>query len=550
MIRFIATYFFLLLSILLTAQSVSTNDLEAQLKKARSSEQKLALHYELGLAYLKTSKKKAEDHSYKAALLAREQGDTEMTARAYLLNAQAKLKNRDRKGAKSRFNTSFDYAKRSKNPQLVLEILPELVEIEKRYNNYQAAYNHTEDALNLIKDANNITSSNSNRPPSYSSGATFSRENRELSLQKRQLEDEIAQLRKDKAAIREDKSVLAEKEKQLNDEKTTIEEERSKIEAEREIIVATLQKKEARINRMSKEQLIAETKILEREKAINELKMKKQEQDLALLKSRERSRYLLLASALGLLLTLFLFLRYRANKKAQKVLEEKNKLIEDERERSDDLLKNILPAPIAEELKEKGVARARRYENATVMFSDFKNFTKISEQLTPEQLVQELDTCFKGFDQIIAQYKLEKIKTIGDAYMVASGLNDRYSVPLGIVKAALDMQEFLDDLKVDRIREGLPYFEARIGIHSGPVVAGVVGLSKFTYDIWGDTVNIAARMEANCEPGQINVSEETYRLIKYNFKCRYRGKISAKNKGEIDMYYVESKVGQSVPTFA
>jgi len=535
MTRFLATYFFILISFLLTAQSVSTKDLEVQLEKARTSEQKLALHYELGLAYLKTSKKKAEDHSYKAALLAREQGDTEMAARAYLLNAQAKVKNRDRKGAKSRFNTSFDYAKKSKNTQLVLEILPQLVEIEKRYSNYQAAYNHTEDALNLLKDAKPSTSSS--RPPSYS-GARFSRENRELSQQKRQLEDEIAQLRREKATIREDKTVLAEKEKQLDFEKTTIEEERSKIEAEREEIVATLQKKEARINRMSKEQLIAETKILEREKAINELKMKKQEQDLALLKSRERSRYLLLASALGLLLTLFLFLRFRANKKAQKVLEEKNKLIEDERERSDDLLKNILPASIAEELKEKGVARARRYENATVMFSDFKNFTKISEQLTPEQLVQELDTCFKGFDQIIAQYNLEKIKTIGDAYMVASGLNDRYSVPLDIVKAALDMQEFLDDLKVDRIRQGIPHFEARIGIHSGPVVAGVVGLSKFTYDIWGDTVNIAARMEANCEPGQINVSEETYRLIKYNFKCRYRGKISAKNKGEIDMYYV------------
>jgi len=134
--------------------------------------------------------------------------------------------------------------------------------------------------------------------------------------------------------------------------------------------------------------------------------------------------------------------------------------------------------------------------------------------------------------------------------MVASGLNDRYTVPVDIIKAALDMQEFLDDLKKERMHQGLPHFEARIGIHSGPVVAGVVGLSKFTYDIWGDTVNIAARMEANCDPGLINVSEETYRLIKYNFKCRYRGKISAKNKGEIDMYYVESKVGKSVPTFA
>ena len=112
------------------------------------------------------------------------------------------------------------------------------------------------------------------------------------------------------------------------------------------------------------------------------------------------------------------------------------------------------------------------------------------------------------------------------------------------------MQEFLEDLKVEKIRQGLPYFEARIGIHSGPVVAGVVGLNKFAYDIWGDTVNIAARMEANCDPGKVNISEKTYGLVKYNFNCRYRGKISAKNKGQIDMYYVESKVVKAVPSFA
>jgi len=366
MTRFLLTYLSFLLVITLSAQSTSTKDLQAQLKKAKTGEEKLDLHYQLGLAYLKNSKKKAEDHSYKAALLAREQGNTEMAARAYFLNAQAKVKNRDRKGAKSRFNTSFDYAKRSKNIGLVMEILPQLVEIEKRYSNYKAAYSHTEDALELLKTTKpNATYA---PPPSrYSGGAKVAQENRNLTKQKQQLEEEIVQLRKEKTAIRDNKSSLAEKEKQLADEKTTIEAERSKIEAEREEIVATIQQKEARINRMSKEQLMAEAKLLEREKAIDQLKIKKQEQDLALLKSRERSRYLLLASALGLLLTLFLFLRYRANKKAQKVLEEKNKLIEDERERSDDLLKNILPAPIAEELKQKGVARARRYENATVI---------------------------------------------------------------------------------------------------------------------------------------------------------------------------------------
>ena len=190
-------------------------------------------------------------------------------------------------------------------------------------------------------------------------------------------------------------------------------------------------------------------------------------------------------------------------------------------------------------LKENGKATAQKFNEATVLFSDFKNFTKISEILNPEQLVKELDDCFKAFDFIISQYEdIEKIKTIGDAYMCASGLIDRKSIPLNMIKAAKEMQEFLEETKQEKIKKGLPYFEARIGIHTGPVVAGVVGVNKFAYDIWGDTVNIAARMEGNCEVGKVNLSETTYRLVKYNYDCEYRGKIAAKNKGEIDMYYV------------
>lgn len=199
---------------------------------------------------------------------------------------------------------------------------------------------------------------------------------------------------------------------------------------------------------------------------------------------------------------------------------------------------NILPANIAQELKENGSAKAHRYDEVSVLFTDFKNFTKVSERLTPEELVSELDTCFKGFDFIISQYNIEKIKTIGDAYMCASGLNDTGDDTSNMIKAALEMQEFLNDLKEQRIMRGEPYFEARIGIHTGPVVAGVVGSKKFAYDIWGDTVNIAARMEQNSEEGKINISETTYWKIKYDFDCAYRGKISAKNKGNIDMYYV------------
>jgi len=551
MIKILLTYSLLFFALAINGQSTNTKTLETALKKARTSQDKMVLNFQLGTAYLKSDKKKAEDHAYKAALLARELGNAEMAAKSYSLNAQAKLKNRDRKGAKSRFNTSFDYAKRTKDPALILEILELAVETEKKYGDYKAAYAYTEDALEIIRDTKNISSSSSSTPSrSYSGTSSLVKENRVLEAQKQALEADIMQLRRDKAKISTDKSSLAEKQKQLEAEKSNIEAEKSLIEAEKNQVVETMAKKEAQIYKMTKEQLRAKATILEKENVVSHLKMKKQEQDIALMRSRERSGYLLLASALGLLLILFLFLRYRANRIAKKILVEKNKLIEQERERSDELLKNILPTSIAEELKEHGKAKAQRYENATVMFSDFKNFTKISEQLSPEDLVKELDICFRGFDQIVSQYEIEKIKTIGDAYMVASGLSDRYTLPLDIIKAGMDMQEFLEDLKKERIRQGLPYFEARIGIHSGPVVAGVVGLNKFAYDIWGDTVNIAARMEANCEPGQINISEETYRLVKYNFNCHYRGKINAKNKGHIDMYYVENKVSKAVPSFA
>jgi adenylate cyclase len=202
-----------------------------------------------------------------------------------------------------------------------------------------------------------------------------------------------------------------------------------------------------------------------------------------------------------------------------------------------------LPAPIAHELKQNGKAKAQRYERASVLFTDFVDFTSVSEKLSPEQLVYELDTYFKAFDFIISQYKLEKIKTIGDAYMCASGLSDRISTPIAIVRAALEIQQFLNEMKVEKMRSGEPYFEARVGISTGPVVAGVVGVNKFAYDIWGDTVNVASRVQEACEPGRINISAETHREIQYSFCCIYRGRIAAKNKGNIDMYYVEGVNG-------
>lgn len=214
-----------------------------------------------------------------------------------------------------------------------------------------------------------------------------------------------------------------------------------------------------------------------------------------------------------------------------------------ERRRSEDLLLNILPKEVAGELKEKGSAAAKSYDRCTVLFTDFKGFTQLSERVTPEVLVEELNHCFKAFDAIIDQYGIEKIKTIGDAYMAVGGLPDPHrGAPADVVKAALEMQEFMKGYKEDCLAKGKPFFEMRAGIHTGPVVAGIVGLRKFQYDIWGDTVNTASRMESSGEPGKVNISETTYKQVKSGFHCTPRGKIQAKNKGEMEMYFVESMV--------
>lgn len=240
------------------------------------------------------------------------------------------------------------------------------------------------------------------------------------------------------------------------------------------------------------------------------------------------------------LLAIVLLNRYKIKTAANRELGKKNDIISNEKERSDKLLLNILPLYVANELKETGSAKAMSHESATVMFTDFKDFTKVSEKLSPTELVSEINFCFSEFDRIIGNYRIEKVKTIGDAYMCAGGIPQGYEGhPSEIVKAALDIRDFMTRLREERKQSGGECFEIRIGISTGPIVAGVVGLKKFAYDIWGDTVNIAARMESNGQPGKVNVSESTYLMIKDEFACEYRGEIEAKNKGKIKMYFAE-----------
>jgi class 3 adenylate cyclase len=253
---------------------------------------------------------------------------------------------------------------------------------------------------------------------------------------------------------------------------------------------------------------------------------------------------LLCIAATGLGIYLIIYFRtkklHSEKKHLEEVVLERTAEVLKEKKKSDELLLNILPEEVADELKETGSAKAKHFEMVTVMFTDFQGFTLIGEQLSPEKLVAEINHCFIAYDNIIHKYEIEKIKTIGDAYLAVCGLPQQDAAHAEkVVKACLDIIKFMNEYRLERMKNNLPYFDVRIGINSGPVVAGIVGVKKFAYDIWGDTVNTAARMEEHSLPGRINISGTTYALVKDRFTCQYRGKISAKNKGEIDMYFVE-----------
>lgn len=222
-----------------------------------------------------------------------------------------------------------------------------------------------------------------------------------------------------------------------------------------------------------------------------------------------------------------------------------NKLLGAQKQQIENLLLNILPVKVAEELQLFGFATPRYYKSATVLFTDFKGFSRIAEGLTPNELVSELNQFFIAFDGIVEKYNLEKIKTIGDAYMCAGGIPTENDIhPLAAVKAGFEMQAYMEEMNIKREKEGKQAWGLRIGIHTGPLVAGVVGRKKYAYDIWGSTVNISSRMESNGEAGRLNISSATFELIKEYYSCMYRGKINAKNIGDIDMYFVDGEIKQ------
>lgn len=258
-------------------------------------------------------------------------------------------------------------------------------------------------------------------------------------------------------------------------------------------------------------------------------------------------RNIAIATGIALFLIMLLALGlYRRNRYIGRT----KKIIEREKMRSDDLLLNILPQETAVELKEKGKVSAKRFDAVTILFTDFRNFTHYAENLRPEELVQAVDFYFSKFDEIVERHGLEKIKTVGDAYMCAAGVpfpvEDHAEK---ILLAAFDMVAFVVDAHQHN-PENETRFDIRVGVNSGPVVAGVVGSKKWAYDIWGDAVNIAARMETCSELGKINISENTFELVKDKFHCHYRGEIMVKNKGMMKMYFVQGQKNKNDPNVA
>ncbi|MBI1226117.1 MAG: hypothetical protein GC192_12850 [Bacteroidetes bacterium] len=560
MTRFALLICLVFLSKIASAQSIE--ELEKQLSQASTAKEKMTLNYQLGTEWLKKDAKKSIEYAKAAHQKALELKNSGMSAEASYLVARAYARTRDDRNQDIWLGTATKFAMDANDANLIIQTVDERSRL--------ASKNHDErKALKVVQEAFDYFSKKGGKSISemqaqYDVQRTMlEREKNQLEREKTQLEQDMNQLQMEKkrlegeigVVIKEREHISTERDV-LKEDKTLLTERQRELESEKQMVEEEISKKEEKIKAVSTERAKALYLAEVSRRLVDSLETRQKLDSLNLMQTnlalenaelaQSRGKYLIYLLAAAALFTILLsiafYLRYLNKKKSSNLLSKQNKVIEEERQRSDELLYNIMPVEVAKELKEKGSATAQQFPEATVLFTDFKNFTQIAESLTPAALVNELNECFRAFDHIISQHpEIEKIKTIGDAYLCASGLVNHKTIPTGIVQAALEMQEFLDDHKADKMRKGLPYFEARIGLHTGPVVAGVVGFKKFAYDIWGDTVNIAARMEQQCEPGRVNISETTYGLVKYQFNCQSRGKVPVKNKGEMEMYYVLGK---------
>jgi class 3 adenylate cyclase len=542
--------FFTVLCTCVSAQS--SQELIESLDEADTDGERYGILYDLTGILLESGRKTDRDLavSFSKQLLttSKRMGDSKLIGPAAFTLALAYQKQRDDRLTDRFMEEAVTHGMKAGDADLILRAVSERTRLAAKRQNYREATRINQQALDFFTKNGQDNNIDALRARLEKEQAALQRRRREVEQQTSKLSGEVDRLSREKNQL-EGTNTQLQRENQTRNQQLA--ESAEELAARNEELEKTQEQKaavEKRVAETRREIKSLSREALEQKAIANDAReqLMEAETQAAQIKAERQTFHLYAAIGVGtglFLLAALFFSRFRVKQRSAKKLSLANDALDEARKKSDELLENILPAEIAKELKETGKARARQFPDATVLFCDFVNFTATAERLGAEALVQELDVCFKAFDAIMDRYPgVEKIKTIGDAYMAASGLTSRKSVPHDIIRAALEMQRFLTEEGDKRRMLGLPYFTGRIGLHTGTVVAGVVGARKFAYDIWGDTVNVASRIESQSEPGRVNVSGSTYEMIRYRFRCTYRGKVEAKNKGMIDMYFVEEEL--------
>ncbi|SER42924.1 adenylate/guanylate cyclase domain-containing protein [Neolewinella agarilytica] len=545
---------FLCSAILRNVSAQSSQELIESLDEADTDGERYGILYDLTGILLESGRKTDRDLavSFSKQLLttSKRMGDSKLIGPAAFTLALAYQKQRDDRLTDRFMEEAVTHGMKAGDADLILRAVSERTRLAAKRQNYREATRINQQALDFFTKNGQDNNIDALRARLEKEQAALQRRRREVEQQTSKLSGEVDRLSREKNQL-EGTNTQLQRENQTRNQQLA--ESAEELAARNEELEKTQEQKaavEKRVAETRREIKSLSREALEQKAIANDAREQLMEAELetqaAEIKAERQTFQLYAAIGVGtglFLLAALFFSRFRVKQRSAQKLSIANDALDEARKKSDELLENILPAEIAKELKETGKARARQFPDATVLFCDFVNFTATAERLGAEALVQELDVCFKAFDAIMDRYPgVEKIKTIGDAYMAASGLSSRKSVPHDIIRAALEMQRFLTEEGDKRRMLGLPYFTGRIGLHTGTVVAGVVGARKFAYDIWGDTVNVASRVESQSEPGRVNVSGSTYEMIRYRFRCTYRGKVEAKNKGMIDMYFVEEEL--------
>jgi class 3 adenylate cyclase len=525
-----------------------------------------ALYVNIGIAMHNTGNTKAGIESMQDArrLLSGKQQYAQL-ANVEQIMADMYFKSNDLYNALQHNQTATRLAEQYKQTDVLLEAYETAADLNQELYDYEKAFLYYKKYLNLLDSVRLAEQARQQRITQQqallaeSQGSVrllLAQQNvRELELKQISYDKDRLQSELDKRELkqREDQLLLLQKQKEV-DQATLREQTLLALKVRQELRLRELdtERQQRVIKDMQRQDEVDQARrMADSTRRAQEMELLLKDKDLSDLRLSQQASLQRFLMGLGALLVLILtllgagwWLARQAGKrlKAQnQQIQAQNDQIAEERHKSDRLLRNILPDEIAHELKTRGYASPRFYDMATVVFTDFTNFTLLSAELSPKQLIDELDECFLAFDEISESHGMEKIKTIGDAYMCAGGLpipNESHA--LDAVRAALDMVAWLDHRA--RNNPKAIFNAMRIGIHTGPVVAGVVGKNKFAYDIWGDAVNLASRLEEQGEPGRINISGATYEVIKHRYRCSYRGKREVHNKGLVDMYFVESLI--------